>query len=39
MNTYRLYELEKRFWLQQHPGATPEQVHKAFADIAGRLGV
>jgi len=39
MNPHQLYSAEKAAWLRAHPGATPDQIERAFQAIAERLGL
>lgn len=39
MSTWARYEQEKRYWLDSHPDATPQQVAQAMREIARRLGI
>jgi hypothetical protein len=36
---YQAYAAAKRAWLAENPGATPEQIERAFQEIARRLGL
>lgn len=36
---WRKYEAMKAAWTRMHPTATPEQYHRALAEIARRCGV
>jgi len=36
---WRLYELEKRIWIDDHPDATPEEYQQAMRRLAQELGV
>lgn len=36
---HQAYAAQKRAWMAAHPGATPEQIERAFQQIAERLGI
>ena len=37
--SWQAYEAAKRAWIEEHPGATPEQYEAAMRAIAKRYGV
>lgn len=39
MSPHQRYSAEKDAWLRANPGATAEQIERAFQAIARRLGI